>query len=304
MTREALIKSVKKKYAGADVATIDAVLNTLTENNIDLTIARQRASGSNDKTVQPVKKPERELKFVGENPPPENYGNLSFQERGALHIRLKEQNQDWLDEKFATLQAAWLMVMNGEIIASGQSLKTIPQIEHIHDAISRYGKQPFVFVNDFFLAIEESHVAWHPTAYQNDHYPTVPINLRTDSGAVEIIADFDTGAASSFVDYDLLEVHNVIERQENDYVISSRHLDKIFSYITKLVNVETILTSGESLSHKLPFHCVSNWHTSPFVSINPHRQALAGRDLFLELQPNILLDFAKRRTQILASESV
>ncbi|MCI0695949.1 hypothetical protein L0337_28615 [candidate division KSB1 bacterium] len=102
------------------------------------------------------------LKFVGENPSPEAYRKLSFDERGALSEQLKEQNEQWLAEKFAALKAAWLMVIDGEIIASGDHLKTYPQREQISEILSRYGKQPFIFINDFLLAIEES---WHSTLH-------------------------------------------------------------------------------------------------------------------------------------------
>jgi hypothetical protein len=37
---------------------------------------------------------------------------------------------------------------------------------------------------------------------------------------------------------------------------------------------------------------------SPFVVINPDRTALIGRDILLQLKPQVLLDFAKRQTQI------
>lgn len=62
------------------------------------------------------------------------------------------------------------------------------------------------------------------------------------------------------------------------------------------------LPSGEILSSKLPILCVVDWSNSPFVHVNPHRTALAGRDLFLELRPSILLDFANQRTRVVASE--
>jgi len=66
--------------------------------------------------------------------------------------------------------------------------------------------------------------------------------------------------------------------------------------------VEVKLPSGEVLRHELPISCVPDWKASPFTRINTRRTALAGRDLFLELQPNGLLDFTNRRTTIVASE--
>jgi hypothetical protein len=296
MTHEALIEKVKKNYAKADEATLTAVLRTLQEDAFTSRLPSPPVAF--ETSNEPSKPP---LEFVGENPSPEAYRKLSFDERGELSEQLKKKNHQWLAEKFDTLKAAWLMVVNGEIIASGDTLKTYPQREQISEILSRYGKQPFIFINDFLLAIEES---WHSTVYKNDFYPTVSIVLQTDSGSLEIDADFDTGATSSFADYDLLKSHHVVEPYENEYVEISRYLSETFGCVSRLVNIEVKLLSGEVLRQTLPIHCVEKWSKSPFVRINPRRTALAGRDIFLELQPSITLDFANRRTTIAAPTAV
>ncbi len=213
MTHEAIIEKVKKKYAGADEATIHAVLQTLQEAKVDLRWSD--LPSVTDVAKEPVIISKPPLQFVGENLSPEEYRKLSLDERGDLKQRLKEQNREWLEEKFSTLNVAWIMVLDGKIIASGDSLQTYPRVEQIREMSSRYGKRPFIFVNDLFLAIEESGMTWHQTVYRNDL-------------------------------------------------------------------------------------CVTKWKQSPFVRINPRRTALAGRDIFLELQPSITLDFANRRTTISA----
>jgi hypothetical protein len=299
MTREAVIEKVKKKYANADLATIDAVLKTLQESGSTFNVPDQSSSaaGSIAKTSQ------HQQKFVGENLSPEAYRKLSFGERGALNRQLKEQNFQWLDEKFSALRAAWLMVIDGEVIASGDGLDTYPRIEGIREIISIYGKQPFIFVNDSFVAIEESGVTWNTTIYRNDFYPTVSLSLLADSDSLEIVADFDTGAVSSFVDYDLLLTHRVIEPYENENVVSSKHLGESFIYVTRAITIEVKLLNGETLRSEHPIQCVANWSDSPFLRINPMRQALIGRDLFLRLQPNVLLDFMNHRTEIYAYDT-
>jgi hypothetical protein len=301
MTREAIIETVKKKYARADVATIDAVLRALQETDFYLPAPTSLAHQS--VTHQAVVASAPQLNFIGENLSPEAYRKLSFDERGALNERLQEQNRQWLEEKFSRLHAAWLIVMDGEVIASGDSLHNYPRIEQIREIISRYGKQPFIFINDLFVAIEESHSNWNPTVYRRDFYPTVSLTLRTDSGSVEIVADFDTGAASSFIDLDLLLSHQVIDLYESENVVSSKHLGESFRYVSKPINVEIKLSTGEPRTLELPIQCIGNWNGSPFVRINPRRTALAGRDIFLQLQPSILLDFANRRTKISAPET-
>ncbi|MGH7601035.1 MAG: hypothetical protein ACREOI_32155 [bacterium] len=299
MTHEAIIEKVKKKYAGADEATIHAVLQTLQDDKVDL--RWPDLSSVMDVAKKPAITSKPPLQFFGENLSPEEYRKLSLDERGDLKQRLKEQNREWLEEKFSTLNVAWIMVLDGKIIASGDGLQTYPRVEQIREMSSRYGKRPFIFVNDLFLAIEESGMTWHQTAYRNDFYPTVPITLRAASGSVAIAADFDAGSASSFVDYDLLLAHAIIEPREEEEAESAEHLGQIFKFVNKPITVEVKLPSGEVLYYReLIIVCVTKWKQSPFVRINPRRTALAGRDIFLELQPSVTLDFANRRTTISA----
>jgi hypothetical protein len=300
MTREAIIANVKKKYADADEATIDAVLRTLQEAKFDWRLPEP--SPISAPTTPKVAETSKHLGFAGEHLTLEQYRLLSFSERGAQKRELKEQNREWLEQKFADLRAAWLMVMDGEIIAHGSSLRDYPSTQQIREIGSRYGKRPFIFINDLFVAIEEGRFAWHPTIYEYDFYPTVPIVLRTDWDSVEIIADFDTGAAASFADYKLLISQAVLKADGDEEGESSEHLGRAFEYFGKSFIVEVKLPSGELLSRKLTLNCVTDWHVSPFVNINPRRTALAGRDLFLELRPSILLDFANRRTSFAAAE--
>jgi hypothetical protein len=227
MTHEAIIEKVKKKYAGADEATIHAVLQTLQDAKVDLRWPDSTSySAATTPQASGVSEP---LQFVGEHLTLEQYRRLSLSERGALKRQLKQQNREWLEKTFSALRAAWIMVINGEIIAHGASLKDYPSTEKIREIGTRYGKRPFIFVNDLFVAIEESRATWHPTIYD-----------------------------------------------------------------------EVKLPSGEILNRKLTLNCVTNWHLSPFVNINSHRTALAGRDIFLELRPSVTLDFANRRTTISA----
>lgn len=96
------------------------------------------------------------MKFVGKNLLPEEYPRLSFEERAALQWRLKQQNRNWLQKQFAKLNAAWLVVVDGKVIASGKTLKNRPTSPQILKICRRTGKFPFIFVNDKFITIEEA----------------------------------------------------------------------------------------------------------------------------------------------------
>jgi hypothetical protein len=115
------------------------------------------------------------LQFVGENLTPEEYEKLTLQERGMLQWRLQMQNHFWLEKTFLKLNAAWLVVVNGQVIASGKSLKNLPMQPQVRRICRRTGKFPFIFVNDKFITIEEIISSWSKTKQAGDYYPTLQV---------------------------------------------------------------------------------------------------------------------------------
>jgi hypothetical protein len=95
----------------------------------------------------------RLLQFVGENLQLEEYEKLSVDERRMLTRRIKEQNHLWLQKTFSVLAAAWLVVVDSQVIASGKSLQDQPMQPEIREIYQRTGKFPFVFINDEFMTI-------------------------------------------------------------------------------------------------------------------------------------------------------
>jgi len=237
------------------------------------------------------------LQFVGENLTPAEYESLPLEARGLLALRLKEKNHSWLQEKFAMLNAAWLVVVDGQVIASGKSLKDEPMPPQILEICRRTGKFPFVFINDTFLAIEESASTWHETDESGDFYPTLPVTLSSTQNTVDMVGDFDTGAIPTFADYGFLVAQKLILSERGDTLKASRHLDQPYVCVGKLVRFKLSSHVAEA-----KIYCVLNWRQSPFVAINPNRTALIGRAILLELQPQVLLDFAKRQTEIVTAQ--
>jgi len=234
--------------------------------------------------------------FVGENLMPAEYESLPLAERGLLALRLKEKNHPWLQEKFAALNAAWLVVVDGKVIASGKTLKDEPMPPQILEICRRTSKFPFVFINDIFLAVEESASTWHETDELGDFYPTLTVTLSSTQKTVYIVGDFDTGAAPTFADYDFLVAQKLILSEPGDTLKASRHLNQPYVCVSKIVRFKLSSHVAEA-----KIYCVLNWRQSPFVAINPNRTALIGRDILLHLKPQVLLDFAKRQTQIVTS---
>ncbi len=291
------------EHIKADLDRVDAESLLSIQEIIDRSLRKVSALSDKAKTAHTGRSTSsrQPMKFVGENLLPEEYQRLSLDDRGELQWRLKTQNRAWLQESFSKLDAAWLIVVDGKIIASGRSLKDRPMQPQVLEVCRRTGKFPFVFINDKFVTIEENVSPWHATNQIDDHYPTLPITVSSFDGAVEVVGDFDTGATHTFVDYDLLASRNLIRYEDGDYSEASFHLSRRYSYIGKFLRIALSTESGQTHTLNTWVHCVPRWHASPFIAINPKRVALIGRDILLKLKPKVLLDFEQCQTEIMAS---
>lgn len=301
---EAIIDDIKNDLDLLDAEVLRSIREIIARSKRQTAIVRDKNDGSTSKSFDKAPFAPRRLEFVGENLTLEEFERLSLRERAMLKRRLKERNQQWLQEKFPALGAAWVMVIDGKVIASGKSLKNKPRPPQTVKISQRTGKFPFVFVNDKFITIEESASSWHKTVQTGDYYPTLPITFRSASNSVEMIGDFDSGASHTFVDYDFLLAQNIIRPAIGEEAETHLHLNERFDYFDKFVRIELPSTSGEPRSLETWVSCVQDWNLSPFVTINPNRTALIGRDILLELQPQVLLDFAKRLTEIVAAKKL
>lgn len=100
------------------------------------------------------------------------YEALSDDEKLKFLDGAENENAEWVKEKFETLHAAWMMVVDGEVAASGESMDSYPNDEDFAQLCQKFGKYPFVFFNPLILAIEEPGGAWHPTVLATvDFYP-------------------------------------------------------------------------------------------------------------------------------------
>ncbi len=115
---------------------------------------------------------------------------------------------------------------------------------------------------------------------------------------MEIIADFDTGAADTYADAAMLQNQGIIRITPTTPWRRESHLGQDFWFTIKRAEVALTGVDGSRHSTILNILCVRDWAQSPFVSINPNRKALVGRDLCLSLQPKITLDFSRHKTTI------
>ncbi len=160
------------------------------------------------------------LHFIGENLPFDPRRNSSLQERAALKRRLKTQNQAWLSLQFEKLKAAWLVIVDQQVIAWGASLASYPKPDKLLETCQRTGKFPFLFINEEYLSIEGGGARWPQTIIPDDYYPTLTMVFHTGHTAMVITGNFDTGASSTFVDFDARQTE--IQSQRNIRAATSK----------------------------------------------------------------------------------
>jgi hypothetical protein len=156
MTNEALLEELKKELGSLDnrdQQTVEAVLKILKAER-----GAAQAPVARSASLTPTSSPGR---FTGENPPASVYLALSQDERFDLQCALLDLNADWLRRTFDELGAAWIMVVDGEVIAWSADVDQYPQEAEILKVCGEMGKFPFVFDDERLVQIEET--GWSAT---------------------------------------------------------------------------------------------------------------------------------------------
>jgi hypothetical protein len=234
-------------------------------------------------------------KWQGENPTWDEWQRMSEEERQAVMDELEQRNRVWLEWMRRTLQAEWLLVVDGKIVRYGASWNEYPSDDALEALIQQLGKVPLLFAAD--PLIEET--AWSPTRYPDDFYPTLSVTFQGLAGqGITLVADFDTGSRHTFADADLLQRQGVIHLLLTTLWAVGWHLNRPFRYTPKSLIVILTAADGTQKTASQTILCVRNWQQSPFVAVNPNRTALIGRSLCLATQAKILLDFARQVTSV------
>jgi len=295
MSQEVMLANIKAGLDHVDAAALQSIWTIINQSKPEFATIADRPQFQH---LVALKTPP---KFAGKNLTLDEYERLSIKEKGELQRGLKEKNHLWLQEKFSTLKAAWLVVIDSEVFNWGKTLKNLPLAKQNVEIYHQTGKFPFIFINDDFMLIEESMSTWHATKDSGDFYPTLPVTLSSASGVVELVGDFDTGASGTFVDFDFLQDHNLFQPEPGDYYELARHLNQLYRGVPKSLRFQLTSKTGEPFAFETLIYCVPDWRLSPFVKINPNRVALIGRDLLLALKPKVVLDFAQCLTEIAGS---
>ncbi len=278
MTVEAILKEVEKRLGELDEKAKEAVK-----------LAVKLAQGE---TLPEQPEPQ----WQGENPPFDEMAKLDMMERSKVMWELERLNREWLIRQCEKLQAGWLIVVDGKVCKYGVSAAQGWSDEDLLNIAHQTGKLPLIFVHPRLLMIEETAWAFIDTF---DAYPTLPVTLKGVVGSLTIVADFDTGALGLFADYKLVVQNNLVQFTPADQWLIGEHLGQSFLYCLKPVTVALIADDGtERSASDIDIFCVLNWHQSSFVTVNPNRTALIGRDICLRLQPKITLNFEAKTTSV------
>ncbi|MCI0692729.1 hypothetical protein L0337_12095 [candidate division KSB1 bacterium] len=97
----------------------------------------------------------QEEPFIGTNVSVAQYEAWSRDERLKYQTDPEKINARWIEKKMQELNVAWIMVIDGLVVASG-SLTDYPSDEEFDALCEKFGKFPFVFLSPRVLMIEEN----------------------------------------------------------------------------------------------------------------------------------------------------
>ena len=235
-----------------------------------------------------------------------HYLALSDKERDAIALRAYQTLRTWIDAKLEERKAEWILVCGGEVIESSPTLQNYPSREKLMQTGQQRGLVPFVFVRG--PLIEESGWSVLP---RGDFYPTIRLSIAAagtstehlPNTGIELTADFDSGSPGLFMNYDLMMTHQIVDNQPIDQPHLSAHLGQAYRFhiLPLLIGVRS--EDGTVTAREFSVLCVRNWRLSPLCLINPNREALAGRNLLIEIPLRLELDGAKRTTRVAPAQA-
>jgi len=219
------------------------------------------------------------------------YQGLSLGERDRLQTEAYERNWDWIERKLAELGADWMVVVHGEVRQWSADLQKYPTDEQLVQLAEEEGEVPFVFIRS--PLVEECAWAALPGG---DYYPTVELQVAGH----RLTADLDTGSPHTILNEEWLSGLGLVPPPAVSPSHVRAHLGS--PYRCRLLPIPLTLVSEDGRRSDLSLFCLSvlDWRRSPWCStlINPHREALAGRDLFRAFGLIAELDGRARTTRV------
>jgi hypothetical protein len=283
MTTETLIQKVREEAGELD------------ENGEQLLATFKKILQNAVKTTTPEPS---EDSFVSHNITPEEYEALPRVEKRRYLAEAEKLNERWIANHFNSLNAKWIVVVDGQVLMHGSTLDSYPEDEDFFALCEKTGKFPFVFISPRVFDIEERPTVWHKTKELDDAYPALSIAVLSKNKRFDTEADLDTGAVDCYCSLELLTANGIVKLHSKEFEYTSEHLSRPFIYFIKPLWLELIDDAGTSRKWRTSIICVADWKQSPLTAINPNRTFLLGRSVLFNLRPRIILDFDARLTEV------
>jgi len=94
--------------------------------------------------------------FKGENADLQEYLSWTDQQKLDYQTETESANTKWVEKKMQELNAMWMIVMDGQLVASGPAMRTFPRDEEFDALCRKHEKYPFVFFSPSLFHIEET----------------------------------------------------------------------------------------------------------------------------------------------------
>ncbi len=206
--------------------------------------------------------------------------------RGEI-IRLHSRKHwTWIEREMLNKKLLWCVVCGSEVVAGSSDLATFPEDEELMRIGERARLVPFVY--SLPAPIESIASVWASTRYADDWYPTVAVEI----GSKQLSGDLDTGAFQTHVPDWMVQRGLFAATQQ------SAHLGRKFEFFTSKTDLVLSRESGERETVRIAVCAVCDWERSPFVEVNPRREALIGRDVLRASASTFELCPTKRLTHV------
>jgi hypothetical protein len=225
----------------------------------------------------------------------QRFRELNDEERAEFVLRAALIARGWIGREFRSLNAAWVIVVGGEVVASSPDPRSVPSPEEVLQCGTEQDRVAYLFEASLIEELLPSIASWSEVGGP-DFYPTLPLALVASDTAEQtyVTADLDTGSHATLLDA-------VLVGTPSPTWFVGHHLGEAFLWAPVMVDVSIATSAGEMLRRMVPLRQVRDWSVSPFVKIQPRRRALVGRDFLRAFSLSLVLRTPHAETEVVTA---
>jgi hypothetical protein len=235
------------------------------------------------------------------------FASLDEEDQEELRGAVLRRYGRWVDAELERRQAAWILVVGGEVVSCGTGLDSLPNKSDAYRLGQQKGRAPFLFTQEPLIEEASSPSPtsiWSPLA-PDDSYPTLPVLVShshlPDAALVpqglSLSADLDTGSPAVFLSRE--DVRGCGVDLDILMPLTRFHLGRPYHYVVPTMKIAVPTQVGALPSGVFQVYAVKDWSNSPMTLVNPQRRALVGRNVLLRLGLEINLNGQSRSTTVL-----